>query len=155
MSLSIPPAGPQVLESEVQVDARLVAAADIVLLLHAGQGDDASRLRPGQFAEAAGDLAPVHPRHGDVQQHGGGRLGGRQRQRRGAVVGHGRLVAPEFHEPAERVGGVAAIVNDEDAQAGRTGGDHFSGTVGGGVRKGDSRSIPARAGGRQQIGIYC
>jgi hypothetical protein len=117
---------------EVPVEAGFVAAAHVPLPAVSAQGDEQGAGCPRHRAQPAGDLATVHAGQADVQQGDGGRGGGRQRQRRGAVVGRGGFVAPALQQPGERVRGVAVVIDNQDARAGGGQSFHRSDTFGGG-----------------------
>jgi ferritin-like metal-binding protein YciE len=101
---------------EVPVNARLAAAAGVLLPRHPRHGNQQGPAAAGQSAQPPSEFAAVHAGHHDVQQGDVGRRGRGQPQRGGAVVGSQRLMSPEIEDLGEGVGVVAVVVHDQHAE---------------------------------------
>src|SRR5688500_14214305 len=82
-----------------------------------GEGDDEHRAAPRLGPYSARDLVAVQLRQADVEQHHFRPQGPRELQRRRASVRRVGLVALELEQARERIGGVAVVVDDEDAMS--------------------------------------
>jgi hypothetical protein len=101
---------------EVQVEPRLVAAADL-LLAALRQGDEQRLGRLRLPPQPAGDLAAVQARQVEAQEDRGGRQGEGHRQGGRGVVGNYGLEAPPLQVPCEGDGCVVAVIHDQDVGA--------------------------------------
>nr|WP_262389775.1 4-alpha-glucanotransferase [Cupriavidus campinensis] len=110
---------------EVRVEARRQRAPAVVRGTVSGQGEDAraSAIDAGRIGpQHRQHLEAVHVRHLQVEQHHVRVKAARQFQRLRAAVGRPGVVAQHGQQFGHAVGGVGAVIHDQDAQPGAIGG---------------------------------
>jgi len=106
----------------VVVEAGVFGALFVGVLSPAGDGDEGDGGGPGVLAEGADEVVAVDFGEADVEECDVGAEVFDGDESVGAVVGDADVVAGHSEEHGEGVGGVAVVVDDDDAEGGRGGG---------------------------------
>jgi hypothetical protein len=109
---------------EVVVESRGARLRAVRILVPSGEGNQerVGLARPG--ANLSGHLVSIHLRHPDVEKHGVEGHGIDLIQRGSTAMDHGDSRAEGFQKDAERFGGIAVVVDHEDALIGQAGMEH-------------------------------
>jgi hypothetical protein len=131
----------------VVVEAGLEAAAAVLVLAVAGQGDQQDA-GPQRLADAPGELPAVQAGHANVGDDRVGPPPQGEAQPLGPVGGLADVAAGQREQQAQRLAGVAIVLDHQDAgAAGASGFLHGEGLGSGAARHADPAALPVAVAG--------